>query len=179
MTQKISMILAYDKDGGIGKDGKLPWNYRDDMRFFVKMTKGATCIMGRRTYEEIFNKLKPHPTITLLPRRTCIVLSRNQDFRDQVERNSLHTYGAESLDEALRIATRQVFIIGGAYLYNAAINIADEVYITHIKKSYDCDTYLDDTFFKSIDNDFVCETIDFNTKENNANDLCFTKYIRK
>ena len=55
----IKIIAACSKNGVAGKDGKLPWNYSEDLAHFKKMTLNSTIIMGRKTYESIGKPL-PH-----------------------------------------------------------------------------------------------------------------------
>jgi len=64
-------IAAVDRNGAIGKGGKLPWHYKADLRFFREQTIGHACVMGRNTWISL---LKP------LPNRLNIVLSRNSGF---------------------------------------------------------------------------------------------------
>ena len=133
----ISMIVAVDDEGGIGKDGGIPWHFREDMKHFAKTTADSSCIMGRKTYDsmiEVLGKKK-----NLLKGRQSIVVSRNPD---------LDPVGAElakSLPEALMMATREdVYIIGGEGIYREGLCLAERVYITRIPGLYRCDVHLSD-----------------------------------
>ena len=66
----IELIWAQDQNGGIGKDGKLPWHISEDLQNFKKITSGSPIIMGRKTWESL--PFKP------LPNRRNIVLSSKQ-----------------------------------------------------------------------------------------------------
>lgn len=139
------MIVAVDLNGGIGKDGGIPWHYKEDMQYFAKTTKGSTCIMGRITYDSIAAKTGTDEA--LLKGRQSIVISRNPE---------LVVRGAEvvqSLSEALEMAKNDVFIIGGKRLYDEGIHIANEVHITTVCKGFDCDVSIDimDTITKKFD----------------------------
>src|SRR5689334_23143303 len=92
----------------IGAGGKIPWHLTDDFRWFKKMTTGQVVIMGRRTFESIG---KP------LPNRTTVVLTRSaKSIPDAMVISDL---GA--LDPAQPVfAGRELFICGGAQLYQAA-----------------------------------------------------------
>lgn len=128
----ISIIVAIDEDNGIGKNGNIPWFYSEDMKFFAKITKGSTCIMGRITYESILAKMGERKD--LLPGRQNLVVSRNEE---------LVPVGAslcKSVREAVYRATRDdVFIIGGGGIYLEALPFARNVYITRIPGKFNCD----------------------------------------
>ena len=66
----IHLIWAQDKNGGIGKDGKLPWHISEDLKNFKSLTLHSTIIMGRKTWESL--PIKP------LPDRNNIVLSKTK-----------------------------------------------------------------------------------------------------
>jgi dihydrofolate reductase len=99
----ISLIVALDRQCGIGKDNQLPWRLPADLKRFRELTMGHHLIVGRKTYESIG---KP------LPGRTMIVVTRQPDF--QLEESLV----VNSVDEALRLANtrgeQEVFVIGGA-----------------------------------------------------------------
>lgn len=134
----IAIIAAVAKNRVIGKDGRIPWHIPADMEHFKKLTLGNVVIMGRRTYEEIGRPLSG--------RMTYLV---SQTLR--VEAENCHT--AASLSEALQAAgERDVFICGGAMLYEEALPIADCLYLTELEREVD-----GDTFFPAIDKDlFEC-----------------------
>ena len=67
----ISILVAADEGGGIGKNGRLPWHLSDDLKNFRRLTMGHHVLMGRRTYEAVTGKL---------PGRKLLVLSRDPDF---------------------------------------------------------------------------------------------------
>lgn len=133
----ISLIVAVDQDGGIGKDGRLPWNFKQDLKFFSKTTRGKVCIMGRSTYNDVFKSIGNKEQ--LLPKRESIVISRDPMFTP---------YGAEaalSVPDALLTAAamddKDIVFIGGKSIYTAACNIIDTAYITRIPGSYECDVF--------------------------------------
>ena len=76
----IELIWAQDKNGGIGKGGKLPWHISEDLQNFKKITSGFPVVMGRKTWESL--PLKP------LPKRRNIVLS-SQTIKDVEVYNSV------------------------------------------------------------------------------------------
>lgn len=128
----FALIAAADQENGIGKENAMPWNIPSDLKYFSKVTNGATVIMGRKTYESLPAAHRP------LPNRTNIILTRNSDYNLP---NGVQM--AESLDEALEIAKDPIFVIGGANVYAQAINHPDcnRIYLTHIQGTYNCDAF--------------------------------------
>lgn len=131
----LSIIVAIAENGAIGKQQGLLCHLPDDMKRFKAITSGHTVIMGRKTYESL-----PKGA---LPNRKNIVLTRNtaNDFPGcQV---------FASLEEAVASCEgeEEVFIIGGAEVYKAALGKADKLYITRIHHRFE-DA---DTFFPPID----------------------------
>lgn len=129
------IIAAVSENGVIGKDGDIPWHYPEDLEHFRDKTTSHSVIMGRKTYFSLPEDYRP------LPDRKNIVLSRsNPEVPDEVEL-------AESLEEAWRKAgehSRKAFIIGGANVYEQALEEADRMILTEIHEEYDGDTYFPD-----------------------------------
>jgi dihydrofolate reductase len=71
IASKLSIIVAVSKNGVIGKNGRIPWNISEELKFFKSITLGHTVIMGRKTFESIG---KP------LPGRRNLVITRNEDW---------------------------------------------------------------------------------------------------
>lgn len=124
---KLSIIAAHDPNLVIGKDGKLPWHYSEDLKFFKKTTMGSPILMGRIVFEELNEKP--------LPGRENVILSRSKNYD--------HVPTFTSVDDAIQYLSgeEQVFIIGGGEIYRQTINIADELIITRVNKVYEGDTY--------------------------------------
>ena len=114
----ISIIVAVAKGGAIGKEGKMPWKIPGEQRQFKDLTTGHVVIMGRRSYEEI-----GHP----LPERTNIVVSKTKVFSGE------NLYTVKSLKEAIeRAGQEEIFIAGGAEIFQEALPLADKIYITYV-----------------------------------------------
>ncbi|MBD5357842.1 MAG: dihydrofolate reductase [Bacteroides sp.] len=115
----VNIIVAAGKNGAIGRRGDLVWHISSDLKRFKTLTMGHPVIMGRKTWES----LPKRP----LPGRRNIVVSRNPEFE---------ATGAEvvsSPEEALRLTGgEEVFIMGGAQLYEAFFPLATRVYLTEI-----------------------------------------------
>ena len=114
----ISIIVAVAKDGAIGKEGKMPWKIPGEQRQFKDLTTGHVVIMGRTSYEEI-----GHP----LPERTNIVVSKTKVFSGE------NLYTVKSLKEAIeRAGRKEIFIAGGAEMFQEALPLADKIYMTYV-----------------------------------------------
>lgn len=118
----ISIIVAINNNNGIGLNNELLYWLPNDLKRFKSLTTGHTIIMGRKTFESL-------PKGALPNRRNVVLTRQNLKFE-----------GAEtfdSLDEALDNCKNddEIFIIGGASLYQEAIDIADRLYITRINDS--------------------------------------------
>lgn len=129
----ISLIAAVTENHVIGKDNDLPWHLPDDMKFFMETTKGHHVIMGRKNYDSLPVKYRP------LPNRHNIVVTRQKNF------TAPGCDIVNSLEEAIAISRKadeqEVFIIGGAEIFNQSMNLADRLYITEIKTTLDGDTF--------------------------------------
>ena len=132
----LSLIAAIAQNNCIGKDNQLPWNIPEDMKHFKDLTKGHVVLMGRNTWESIPKKFRP------LPNRTNIVITRNKEYKVP---EGVEVYS--SIEEVLeKHKGKLVFSIGGASIYKQTIDLADTLYITHVHKDVD-----GDTFFPNID----------------------------
>jgi dihydrofolate reductase len=167
----ISLILACDRELGIGKNGELPWYYPEDLKFFKETTKNSTCVMGYNTCESIIEHRKLTPGKQLLPGRTCIVLSKYLPRQEEIKMYA-DTFGARGLPDALQQASGDVFIIGGISLYDEAIRCVDSVYITDIPNTHECDVKLSDEFCRILQMKFDVES------QSLESGLVFTKYRR-
>jgi len=128
----ISLIVAFDKNQVIGKDNKLPWHYKEDLQYFKDTTIGKTILMGRSTFESILS-YRNQP----LPNRHHIVATRTAtyDFDDVELISDLESYLNGYNNE------EELFVIGGAMIYEAALPHANRLYITHIEREYDGDAH--------------------------------------
>ena len=110
----------------IGNRLKIPWHLSEDFNWFKEMTTGQIVVMGRKTFESIG---KP------LPKRLTIVLTRTQRSIPGVQT-------VTDLDEIdLDHTTRSVFICGGAQVYEQALPLCSDLYLTLVKRVVDGDTF--------------------------------------
>lgn len=119
MSDNLSIIVAVAKNGVIGQNNTLPWHLPEDLKRFRALTTGHHIIMGRKTYESLGR---------LLPGRTTVIVTRNQDY--QLE-GALVTH---SLEAAIALCKHdgEAFLIGGAELYQTGIKLANKLYLTEI-----------------------------------------------
>lgn len=140
----IALIVAVAENGVIGRDGKLPWRIREDMKWFRERTAGRPLVMGRKTWES-FPK-RP------LPGRTNIVITRDAGYAAEgaVVRGSLEA----ALDVAYGEEPEEIMVVGGAEVYAAALPLARRIYLTSVHGEIEGDTY-----FPPIDRTQWNETI--------------------
>lgn len=164
MKRMIKFIVAVDEKWGIAKDHKIPWHFPEDFKFFKKTTNGYPCIMGYNTFKEIAEMRKyPEKNSELLPNRFCYVLSKNHTFHENES--------VLRVEEISDISDDDTFLIGGKFLYDLAVEVADEGYITRIKHDYDCDILFD---HEELNKWWVlAEVID------ETEDLRFERWVRK
>src|SRR6267142_4762053 len=133
-------IAAMSENRVIGNGNTIPWHLPEDYKWFKKMTTGNIIVMGRKTYESIG---KP------LPNRTTIVLSRSPSnvsgVRVITDLKELGSLEAE-------LAGREIFICGGAQVYEQALPMCSDLYLTLVKRNVE-----GDTFFPPFENLFELE----------------------
>jgi dihydrofolate reductase len=115
----INLIVAMDRNRVIGVDNKLPWHLPADLKYFKEKTLGSPVVMGRKTFESIGRPL---------PKRTNVVITRQQDYKAEGIRV---VHGLEAALELTK-SFAEVFVLGGGEIFEQAINLADRVYITEV-----------------------------------------------
>ncbi|MBX4188732.1 dihydrofolate reductase [Candidatus Saccharibacteria bacterium] len=155
----ISFVVAYSSNRVIGKDGDLPWYLPEDLKRFKEITSGHSVIMGRKTFQSIFDRLGK-----ALPNRRNIVISHSfQPTHTGIE-------VASSLEEALDKvkSEKEAFIIGGEAIYTEALQkrVVDRIYATEIDQKVD-----GDKFFPHLDMKNWRET---SREQKTSNNLSFS-----
>lgn len=124
----LTIIVATDRERGIGIDNRLPWRLPEDLAHFKRLTTGHAIIMGRKTFDSIGRAL---------PQRRNIVVTRNADWQHE----GVET--AFSVQSALALVTKEdAFVIGGAEIYRQALPLCSHIVITEIDRVFECDTFL-------------------------------------
>src|SRR6266478_2054621 len=122
-------IAAMSLNRVIGAGNRIPWHLPDDFKWFKQMTTGHIIVMGRKTFETIG---KP------LPDRTTIVLTSSAEPIAGVQTIS----GLKQIEAiSAAAAGREVFICGGAQVYQQALPLCSELYLTLIKRVVEGDTF--------------------------------------
>jgi dihydrofolate reductase len=139
----IRLIVAHDLKHGIAKHGFQPWYLPDDEQYFNKQTTshGAKVLVGRRTLLDTIG----HP----LKNRQNFVLSRDKPATE------LDITYVDDLTTFLDALSDDIWVIGGASVYEQIINRADELYVTSIKADFGCDQFFPvyDAFTLTKDSD--------------------------
>jgi dihydrofolate reductase len=125
----ISIIVAVDRQRGIGKDGDLPWRLPADLKHFKRTTMGHPIVMGRKTHESIGKAL---------PSRTNIVATRQHDYTAE---GCVIVDSFENAIAAAQADDDEVMIVGGASIYEAALPHTDRIYLTVVDGDFDTDTF--------------------------------------
>ncbi len=150
-------IVAISQNFAIGKDGKIPWHYSSDLKFFKQTTTGNTVVMGRKTFDSIG---KP------LPNRLNVVLSRSNEIEN--------TIVLRSKSEVLKLAEylkNDIFIIGGANIYQEFADVIEKWIVTEIPITVeDADAFMNKDFLQSF-----AETEQVQLEDN----LVVKTYLRK
>lgn len=139
----LTIIAAVSDNNVIGKENRVPWRIKEDMKRFRDLTLGHTVIMGRRTYESIPQKFRP------LPQRRNIVLSGTIEPSEGI-------YVARNIEEALKLAQDQeAYVIGGGKVYESFLPLAKGIELTRIHQYFSGDTFFPEVDWSNWD--LVCE----------------------
>jgi dihydrofolate reductase len=161
----LSLIVAMDKNGVIGKDNDMPWgrSLPADLENFKKLTMNHIIIMGRKT----FNSLPK-----ILPGRIHLMMTKS----DLVVK-SINVISCKTIEKALYFCEdTDAFVIGGAEIYKLFMPYVERMYITRIEHEFEGDTY-----FPEIDlNEWeLVSDIEGIKDEKNKYDHSFLIYERK
>ena len=162
----ISIIVAASENDVIGDKGKIPWYLPRDLKHFANLTRGHTIVMGRKTYDSILAHLgKP------LPDRENIIVTTQKDFK------APGCVVVNSLEEAMeKTKGKNVFIAGGANIYELALPYAHKLYLTRVHAKFNGDTklpYINHEHWREVKKEFHPRD------EKNKFDLTFYLYERK
>lgn len=138
----FSIIAAIGKNRELGKNNDLIWSLPGDLKFFRNVTSGHTIIMGRNTFDSL-----PR----MLPNRKHIVLTSRSNLPSEVE-----VYRElKSILEKYKDSSEEIFIIGGASIYELFLEYCDKLYLTEIDAM---DEYAS-VYFPSFDKSLYEESI--------------------
>lgn len=125
--QEISHVVAMSKNGIIGKNGIMPWNLPEDLARFKYLTIGKTVIMGRKTYDNLPQKLLY---------RKVVVITSSKDYKGEVLQY-------KSLKKSLKElkADKYIMISGGESIYRQSLDIVSVVYLTLVDSNFEGDSH--------------------------------------
>ena len=157
---EIILIAAVDKNLAIGKDGKIPWEIKEDLKFFRENTENTAIIKGRATFDSIGRPL---------PKRKNIVMTRTCKEREGI----IEVNSSEDALEQAKSYSEKINIIGGEYIYKEFLPLATKLLITEI----DIEVIAPDAFFPEWDLNQWKEISRKQSSENGLN-FSFVEYQR-
>lgn len=141
----LKLIVAVDEQGGFGKEGKIPWNHPEDLKHFQRVTKDAACIMGRKTYQDMYDIVvarkkkdkkskEPVKIKEILSGRDCYVVTRQKKIEGAT--------AVPRIRKAIELTDRKnTFVIGGEQIYSEALPFVNYIYMTLVKGEHECDRF--------------------------------------
>lgn len=136
----VSLLVAASENNVIGKDNQLPWHLPNDLKYFKNLTWGMPILMGRKTFDSIG---KP------LPGRKSIVITRNTDWQHESV-DVVHSL-EEAIQKAEDYGVKEIFVIGGAEIFNTSLPTANRIYLTRIHHTFDGDVHFPEISEKEWD----------------------------
>jgi len=143
----LSISVAVAKNNVIGKDNTLPWHISEDLKRFKRITSDKKMIMGRKAFESL-------PGI--LPNREHIIITRNTDFKVDSDMVKI-VYDLNSLVEKYSKCEDEIFVIGGAEIYEQFLPYVQKIYLTQIDENFDGDTYFPELNYNEFKTEFTSE----------------------
>ncbi|MBE6412232.1 MAG: dihydrofolate reductase [Opitutales bacterium] len=130
---KVGAIVAIAENGVIGNGLEIPWHISEDFKHFKRTTTGGIIVMGRRTWESLGSKPLPN-------RENVVITSCPEKILQQAQEKGVaeNVRAYSSLDSAIdtyKNDDRNLWIIGGAKLYESALDKCDEMLVSHVKMS--------------------------------------------
>lgn len=154
----ISIIAAIGKNRELGVKNKIPWHIKEDLLHFKHLTMEKTVVVGRKTFESLLSYYQKSQRP--FPKRNYFIVTKDKnyhlDLTSIVEPEKSQFFIVQSVDEAVTQAKEidkgEIFLIGGASIYNQGIKYADKLYLTLVNMARpDADTFFPDySEFKKI-----------------------------
>jgi dihydrofolate reductase len=175
---KFSIIVATDKNGVIGVNNKLPWYIPEDLKRFKKLTSKSIVIMGRKTFESIYNR-----NYNVLPERINIVIGKSSCFdsyKEYAYDDFTKVIFVNSIEDSIKFSQdyknnlnylfeKEIFIIGGGLIYSQFLskNLIDRIFLTVVNTEVKGDVFFP---IEYLDN-FKCikETLCIENKDSLSN----------
>lgn len=157
----IRAILACDDSWGIGKNGDLPWPHNSaDLKWFKECTDDSIVVMGRKTWDSLPKRPLPN-------RENVVVTSNTGPFEGP--------HVVVDIRSLIKILPqmnfkKNVWIIGGASIFEQLLPYIDEIWLSRIEGNYDCDTHLSEDM---ITDDFTIVSMTVDEK------MTIEKWVRR
>lgn len=129
---KKIIISAVSLNSVIGRNNKIPWENKEELKHFKETTFNQAVLMGKRTYDSICNPL---------PNRINLVVSRDIKVNDKQRNLFYFTSISKALKYAKNLEVEKIFIIGGSEIYLQMINEVDELLISRMPFEIEGDKY--------------------------------------
>lgn len=161
----VKILVACDENRVIGKNNTLIWHLPADLKRFKELTTGQVIIMGRKTYESIGRPL---------PNRINIVITRQTGYQPEgvIIVHSLE----EALLKAKSLHRGDIYVVGGAEIYEQSMDLADEIELTQLHDIFDGDAFfpiIDEQIWQMVSKERGV------TDEKNPYQYSFVRYVRK
>jgi dihydrofolate reductase len=121
----ISIIAATGENGELGANNDLLWRLPNDMKRFKELTTGHTVVMGRKTYQSLPKGALPNRKNVVITKNLSLKLDNCIIFNDL--KDALNHFRDED----------EIFIIGGASIYEQAIKFAEKLYLTRVRETFE------------------------------------------
>ena len=163
---RLSIIAALSTNNVIGRANGIPWRQSADLKRLKTLTMGHHMIMGRKTWDSLLGRP--------LPGRVIVIITRRDDFAPE------GAIVVKSLEDAIRVVEEsgdeEPFIVGGAEIFEQAMQRADRMYLTRIHAELDGDTFFPD--FDDVSEWHLIDSEHFEADEKNEYPYSFLLYER-
>ena len=126
----LSLLVAADEQNLIGSHNRLPWHLPNDLKYFKNQTWAMPILMGRKTFESIGHPLRG---------RHSIIITRNPEWNHQGV-TVVHSIDG-AIEKAKQLGATEIFVIGGAEIFQDAFQKAARIYLTRIHHRFDGDAF--------------------------------------
>ncbi|WP_238918535.1 dihydrofolate reductase [Clostridium sp. YIM B02555] len=161
----LSISVAVANNNVIGIDNKMPWHISEDLKRFKKITSEKKMIMGRKAFESL-------PGI--LPNREHIIVTRNKNYKVDSDKVTI-AHDLDSLIKEYSKCDDEIFVIGGAEIYEHFLPYVDKIYLTTIDEDFKGDTFFPEVNYDEFKVEYKSEKF---TDEKNGLHYTFIDYKR-
>jgi dihydrofolate reductase len=144
----MKAIVAMTRNRVIGKDNRIPWRLPGEQKWFKEVTMGHPILMGRKTFESIGRPL---------PGRRNLVVTRTGIFAGVEVIRDLNGFDPDPYEKD----GGEIFVIGGAEVYEALLDRCGTIYVTEVKKEYEGDAHFPEFEFRFEISETIRQTPDF------------------